>query len=217
MHHLNVGNEIPYYKEIHALLLEWSVTFLRCIRMIGRASDSMYVFIMFDIICHFCQKWLSTFMKKLNALHPLITGNGIPWYKERQQLLIKYWSSVSQPPLNVWGWLDVLLVALKSPLWSTPCQFCQKQLLKIKQNNTFWQLLSMGNRMPCYMEIHLLLLECFITLPSCIMMTLRSFDSIWELFMLKIMSFLPTIALKFWAKYQILGTLSTWEMGCRDI
>ena len=128
-----------------------------------------------------------------------------------------YWSSVSQPPLDVWGWLDVLLIALKSPLWSTPCHFYQKQLLKFKQNNTFWQLLSMGNRMPCYMEIHPLLLECFITLPSCIMMTVRSFDSNWELFMLKIMSFLPKTALNFWAKYQILGTLSTWEMGCRDI
>ena len=64
-----MGNEIPYYKEIHTLLVEWFVTFLRCIRMIGRASDSMDVFIMFDIMS-FLPKMTLNFHEKAKCFAP---------------------------------------------------------------------------------------------------------------------------------------------------
>ena len=56
-------------------------------------------------------------------------------------------------------------------------------------------------------EIHLLLLECFVTFLRYIGMIGLASDSINETLVIHTISFLPNTALKFQAKYQILRTI----------
>ena len=43
----------------------------------------------------------------------------------------------SCPSSDVWSWLEALLIASTSLLWSTPCHFCPKQLHNFMQNIIF--------------------------------------------------------------------------------
>ena len=56
-------------------------------------------------------------------------------------------------------------------------------------------------------EIHLLLLECFITFLRYIVMIGLAPDSIYETLVIHTISFMPNTALKFQAKCQILRTI----------
>ena len=71
---------------------------------------------------------------------------------------------------------------------------------------------STGNGMMYCKEIHLLLLECFITFLRYIVMIGLASDSIYETPLIHTISFLPNTALKFQAKYQILRTIWAQEM-----
>ena len=74
--------------------------------------------------------------------------------------------------------------------------------------------LSTENAMMCYKERHPLLLKCLITFLRYIMMILGAPDRLYNPHMVHTVSFLPKITLIFHHKYQLLGTLSAWEMGC---
>ena len=69
------------------------------------------------------------------------------------------------------------------------------------------------NRILCCKESHPLLLECFITFHRYIWIAREASGIIYKQVMVYTVSFLPKTTLKFHAKYQILGTLSTGVMG----
>ena len=52
---LSKGNVMLCYKERHPLLLDYFIPFLKCIRMVGRATSSLYESLMGYTTCHFCQ------------------------------------------------------------------------------------------------------------------------------------------------------------------
>ena len=58
VHPLKMGNGIPCYKERHPLLLEHSMTFLRCIMIMRGAFDSIYEPLMIRILSFLVKRTL---------------------------------------------------------------------------------------------------------------------------------------------------------------
>ena len=90
-HYNSTRNEIVCYEERHPLLLKYLITFIRCIRMIGGAFESMYH------LPHYCHHVISaklyTQKHQANSLilvTPTTNGNGMMCLKQRHPLLLKY-------------------------------------------------------------------------------------------------------------------------------
>ena len=66
---LNTGNGISCYKEIHPLLLECLIFFVKCTSMIGRASDGIYE-LSWSTSCHFCPKKTHKFHQNIRFWAP---------------------------------------------------------------------------------------------------------------------------------------------------
>ena len=139
---LRTGNEMMCCKEIHPLLLECLITFLRYRSMIGRASEGIY-----------------------NACHGQHLVNPTT---NNSQFLCK-------------------IAAFGHPFHTR-------------------------NGMLCCKDLHILLLECLITILTYRTMFGRAFDSIHKSGMVNTVSLLPNITLKFHVKCQFLGSCSAQEM-----
>ena len=82
------GNWMMCCKETHPLLFKCLMTFLRCIKMIGRSSDSIYKPVMVNTVS-FLQKQLSNFMQHVKLLWaPLETWNVLLWCKKRHPMML---------------------------------------------------------------------------------------------------------------------------------
>ena len=78
------------HKERHTLLLECFITFLRCMRMNGRASVSIYMPLMVHTVSFILKTPLNFHVRQCQRLGtPFLKGNGISCCKERHPLLIK--------------------------------------------------------------------------------------------------------------------------------
>ena len=132
-------------------------------------------------------------------------------YKERHPLLLDYFipflkciSNVGRAAISVY----------ESLMGQTSCHFCKEQTSNFMQIWDFEHPLSTQNVLLCYKERYLLLMKCFMTFLRCIKMVERSSDIIYEPLMVHNVLFLPTMNLKFHAKWQSLGTLSAKGMWC---
>ena len=75
----------------------------------------------------------------------------------------------------------------------------------------------MGNWLNCYEEQHSLLPKWSMTLLKCISKIRGASKSIYKPYIIHTMLSLLRLTLKLHTKYQILGTLSDWEMRCCSI
>ena len=146
MYPLCTENGMLYCTERHPLLMECFIIFLRCIRMIGRASDSVYKLRMVNTT-----SFLSKIAPKLLAWwHPLSTDNG-GWYDTRSK--ISCCMVVPYPSLDVWGFFEDLLAVSTRPLWSTLCCFRQIQFPNVMQNIRFWAPCSQHRKWDTVLQI----------------------------------------------------------------
>ena len=129
--------------------------------------------------------------------------------KERHPSLLE---CVMTFPRCIWGWLEELMAASTSHIWSTSCHFYQKQLSKLCKMSDVGLPLCPGNKMMWYNGRCILLLMWSITAIRCITKIGRPSTTICKHLMVYIMSFLPKTTIKFHAKYHISGTLSARKM-----
>ena len=81
----NMGNGMMCYKERYPLLLEWFITFIGCIKVIGGALHTNHC----CSLCYFYQEWALNCREKSIFGYLLITGNGMPCCKKRYPLLFE--------------------------------------------------------------------------------------------------------------------------------
>ena len=173
-------------------------------------------------VCHFCQKQISDISFKMQDFSfrcPPSTGNGIPYYMERQPLLLERFI-ISCRCIMMVTWASY---SIYKPSWSTMCHFYKKNThlkyhAKCKISCTP---LSTGNGITRNNERHTLLLGCFIALLTCILMFGEALDSIYKTLMVQNVSFIQKLNFNFHSKCKLLGMLPAQEMGCsatsRDI
>ena len=94
------------------------------------------------------------------------------------------------------------------PLWFRLWHFCQKLPPNSYTISDYRYLISIGNGMLCCKERDPLLLECFVAFLRCLEMVIGCSESIYQLIMVYIVSFLSKIAFKFHVKCQNTDTLS---------
>jgi len=94
-------------------------------------------------------------------------------------------------------------MASTSPLWSTPCHLCPKQLSKLTSDSRFGHHFCTGNRTMRYKERYLMLVECLITFLGCMRIIGGAFDNIDKHFMVHSLSFLSKTPIKVFAKCHI--------------
>ena len=54
---ISTGNGMLYYNERHSLLMKWSISFLKCMRQIGRTSGSIFELLIVHIMSYL--QWLT--------------------------------------------------------------------------------------------------------------------------------------------------------------
>ena len=90
-HPLSTGNVLPCYKERYLLLMKCFITFLGCVKMAERASDSIDELLMVHSV-----RFLPTTNLKFHAKfqfsgrYPPSKGDVMLCYKERHPLLLDY-------------------------------------------------------------------------------------------------------------------------------
>ena len=152
--------------------------------------------------CHVKYQILGTFSTQAQKMRQVAVRRDIHRYL-----------SVAWPSLDVWGgWLEELMAASTSHIWSTSCHFYQKQLSKLCKMSDVGLPLCPGNKMMWYNGRCILLLMWSITALRCITLIGRPSTTICKHLMVYIMSFLPKTTIKFHAKYHISGTLSARKM-----
>ena len=86
---LHTENGMLCYNRTHPLLVEYFITFFPWNRMLGRALDSIYKPLTYDLHCIISVKNNFQISCKISYFgHPLGTGYGILWHKERHPLLL---------------------------------------------------------------------------------------------------------------------------------
>ena len=109
-------------------------TFLRCIRQMGGASDSIYQPLM-GHTCTFPPRSTAQVAHKMPDLgYPLSTANGMLYYKERQPLLLEYFITFLRCIRQIGGASEQHLPA---PYVSHHVIFHQVQLSNGTQNARF--------------------------------------------------------------------------------
>ena len=89
-HPLCMGNGMTWYDVRYTLLLECFVTFLRCIRMNGRAYDRVQKPYMIHTVSFLQQQQKTQILCKIPAFgDPLFRGNGLMCFKEGHPLLLE--------------------------------------------------------------------------------------------------------------------------------
>ena len=142
--------------------------------------------------------------KMLDFRYPLSTKYGVRCCNERHPLLLKYFINFLR---CIWM-AGQASNSICRPIMVHRVSFMPKTTLKFHTKFQIWGTHpSTGNGMLYCKEIHLLLLECFITFLRYIGMIGLASDSINETLVIHTISFLPNTALKFQAKYQILRTM----------
>ena len=113
---LTMGNGILSCKERHPLLLKCFITFLRCIRKMGGAYDSIYKFLIDHIV-----SFLSRPTLKLHTKYN--TRFGVPslhrkrgWYTVRVSVVVHYCWNGSKASVDTWGIYEENLKASGSHL-----------------------------------------------------------------------------------------------------
>ena len=121
------GNRMIWCKDRYTLLLKCLMTFLRYIRMIGRASGSIYNPDMVNTMSLLPKIALKSHTYIWPFGHLLQQEKGC--YAARRDTHCCL--SDAGPSLDVWRWLDELMTASKSPSWSPACQFYWQQLSNV--------------------------------------------------------------------------------------
>ena len=128
------GNWMMCCKETHPLLFKCLMAFLRCIKMIGRAFDGIYVLLMV-----YTMSFLTKATIKFHAKYPILWTLSAQRYKmlcwkKRHPLVLacfktslKYMKMIERASISI----------IYQPSWSSPCHFCRKQLSILMKNIRF--------------------------------------------------------------------------------
>ena len=146
--------------------------FLRHVRMIGRVSDSIFKPIMVNTVSFLPRTTLKFHIKYQICLGTLSAQKMENCATSRGTHCCL---NCLMPSIDVWGWLEELMTASTSPIWSTSCPFYWKQFSNFMENVRFGYPLRTGNRIMCIKERHTLLLEWSITFLRYIRMIRKSF------------------------------------------
>ena len=119
------GHGMPHCNEGHQLLIKCYITFIRFIRMVERASGSIYKPLMIITVSFLLKITLKFHVKCQSLGTPFEKGNGMVWYRHRHPLLLK---CLPHPSWDIYmNDLKSFWYHLQSLPWLTPCHYCQKQ------------------------------------------------------------------------------------------
>jgi len=198
-----------YCKERQQLLVKRLITFLIYKWIIGRASGSIYKPVMVNTMpvlpkttLKFMQNisfWATSQNRKLDDMLQGETCIG-------DKCLITFLRC-----MNIIGGASA---SIYKPLMAQAQRhFCKNSNDFSCKISYFRYPLCTRNTRVCYKERCSLLIKCFITFLRYISMGRRAYGRIYNHHMIHTVSFLQKVTLKFYAKYQLLGTLSEREMG----
>ena len=133
-HRFSPGNVTLWHLVRYPLLLHYILSFLGCISMIVRASDSISDPLMGNTVS-FLSKTLSIFKQKYtNFGHQISPGNVMLWQKYRHPLLLECF-------LFYLGYMNIIRRAFNSisnPLMVNAGSFYQNKFKHLKQIDNFW-------------------------------------------------------------------------------
>ena len=191
---ISLGNETLCSKDRHPLLLKCFITSLRCIRMVVRASYQIYNPLMVNTLSFFTRTTLNFQPAKLPILGTRILilslWNMTLYCKDKHPLLIESILASLRHIRICRGSLDSISDSL---IWSS--QHCLYQIyaqISSKMPNFEHQII-LGDGAICHKDMHIMLLECFLTPCRCIRMVGRASGGISNPLMVNKLSFLPEL------------------------
>ena len=125
---------IMCHEDRHPLLLEYFLTSIRCIRMVGRASDSIYDPLMVNPVLVFYQTYALIPSKITNVGHRISPGYVTLCCKDRYLLLLECFLTSLRCVRTIGRAFDSISDSL---LVNTAC-FLPNGCTKFKQDNQFW-------------------------------------------------------------------------------
>ena len=202
---LHMGNGVLCYKERHTLLLKCFMTFLRCRRISGRASDSIWKPVMVNIVSFLLKMTLKFHVKCESLGTPFLRGNRMVCSKDSRPLLLKCLITFLIYIRMIRRASDSIYKSLHG----------QHHVITTKNNSqisckisSFGYPLRTQNGMLCYKERHALLLEYSMTVLTYMRIIRGASYSICKHLMVHTVSLLPTTSILYDAKYHISGALS---------
>ena len=151
-----------YYNERQPLLLECFKNFLRCIRQMGGASNSIYRSPYVSHLCHFPPRSMLKWYTKCQIWGTLsVQANGMVYCKERQPLLLECFKSFLKCIRQIRGASDRICQHLMFHIIPFSTEINLSQI--VHEMPELGYPLSTANGMVYYKQRQPLLLEHFIT------------------------------------------------------
>ena len=185
-HPFDLGNGMPWYKELHPLLLDYVRIFPIYTKLIGGASDGIYELLMVKIMS-WLPKLTLKYHAKIEIWAPSQHGkwDDMAW----EETSIVAWEFHNHHQMYKDDWKSFYQL-LKGQHAAITVLFLQKQLSHFMQYSDFGHPLNIKNEVSCYEERHTLLLEIIITFPDCIRMIEWGSNSIYEPLLVRTVLFL---------------------------
>ena len=118
---------MPHCNEGHQLLIKCYITFIRFIRMVERASGSIYKPLMIITVSFLLKITLKFHVKCQSLGTPFEKGNGMVWYRHRHPLLLK---CLPHPSWDIYEWFEELLISSTKPAMVNTVSLLPKTTLK---------------------------------------------------------------------------------------